>query len=129
MVALQGDAEKLLIEAKEIALRLKEKVNSAVINEERVIVTNGHFGEESTGLKDENALNFCFDIPDSQRTPSVWKLGAKILCDMSFFVTAEEWIRRCNDCNNSNSSVDGEAYGGSVANSSSIAYISGRGYV
>lgn len=123
MVALQGDAEKLLNEAEEIALRLKEKVNDEVVKEEQAIVTNGYFGEESTGLKDENALKFCFDIPESQRTPSVWKLGAKILCDMSFYVTAEEWIRRCNDCNNSNNSIYGEA------NSSSIAYISGRGYV
>lgn len=129
MVALQGDAEKLMIEAEEIALRLKEKANNQVIGEhqqQQKVVTNGYFGDESTGLQDENALKFCFDIPESQRTPSVWKLGAKILCDMSFHVTAEEWIRRCNDCNNSNSSSGSSNVEG---NSSSIAYISGRGYV
>ena len=49
MVALQGDAEKLLNEAEEIALRLKEKVNDEVVKEEQAIVTNGYFGEESTG--------------------------------------------------------------------------------
>jgi len=121
MVALQGDAEKLVDEAQQIAARLKEKADEDIDKDRETIVTNGYFGDESTGLKDENALKFCFDIPESQRTPSVWKLGAKILCDMNYFVTAEEWIRRCNDCNNSSNN--------SESNSSGIAYISGRGYV
>jgi len=127
MVALQGDAEKLVAEAEEISVRLREKAKEQIEGEREEIVTNGYFGEESTGLKDENALKFCFDIPPSQRTPSVWKLGAKILCDMNFFVTAEEWIRCCNDCNNSSSSNSSRSNG--ECNSTSIAYISGRGYV
>ena len=50
MVALQGDAEKLLAEAGEISLRLREKAKERIEGETEEIVTNGYFGEESTGL-------------------------------------------------------------------------------
>ena len=49
MVALQGDAEKLQDEAEQISLRLKEKAAEEVEGERDTIVTNGYFGEESTG--------------------------------------------------------------------------------
>ena len=49
MVALQGDADKLFEEAEQIALRLKEKAKEEIAEEREEIVTNGYFGEESTG--------------------------------------------------------------------------------
>ena len=49
MVALQGDAEKLVDEAEQISARLKEKADQKPKEEKDVIVTNGYFGDESNG--------------------------------------------------------------------------------
>ena len=51
MVALQGDAEKLVDEAEQIAARLKEKADEDIDKDRETIVTNGYFGDESTGFK------------------------------------------------------------------------------
>lgn len=104
MAPLQGDLEKMEIEQEKIYSRLggmaglatpTNQTEAARIKREIDRIKNGSNVEvDGEGLKDENALKFCFDIPDSQRTSSVWKLGAQILCDLKYFVSSEEWIRR-----------------------------------